>query len=126
MSIILACRLKLYCFCMFSSAKLAAAAAEKVANADGDLQHEHNRQFMNATEVTATNKNALFDAWHATYDSRKAEIQRKPKLDDFLNRYSLFLRNNETVICFVTHRILKEVNLFFFLMLVHVGFLEEN
>lgn len=98
---------------VFFSAKLAAAAAEKVANADGDLQDEHNRQFMNATEVTATNKNALFDAWHATYDSRKAEMQRKPKLDDFLNRYSLFLRSNETVIFFKTHRILKEVNFFF-------------
>ena len=32
---------------MFSRAKLAAAAAVKVANADGDLRDEHNRQFMN-------------------------------------------------------------------------------
>ena len=55
---------------VFFSAKLAAAAAEKVANADGDLQDEHNRQFMNATEVTATNKNALFDAQPLTILAR--------------------------------------------------------
>ena len=82
---------------MFSRAKLAVAATENVANADRDLRDEHNRQFLNASEVTATNKNELFDAWHATYDSSKAEMQRTPKLDDFLNRYSLFLRSNETI-----------------------------
>ena len=86
---------------MFSMAKLAAAAAEKVENTDGDLQDEHKRQFMNASEVTATNKNALFDAWHATYDSRKAEMQRKPKLGDFINRYSLFFtkQRNGKMLC---------------------------
>ena len=107
-------------------AKLAAAAAEKVENEDGDLQDEHKRQFMNATEVTATNKNALFDAWHATSDSRKAEMQRNPKLDDFLNRYSLFFtkQRNGKMLCNALD-LKNEVKKFFF-MLVYLGFLEEN
>ena len=77
-------------------ARLAAEATPAV-DQENDRADEENRRFINASELTSTNKEAILQRHLTSYRSRQTFLATKPSLKAFLDRFTIFLRCNESV-----------------------------
>lgn len=97
-----------------------AAEAMPIVDQENDREDEENRRFINACELTSTNKEAILQRHLTTYRSRQTFLGTKPSLKSFLERFTIFLRCNESVKC---------LPLFFkfnFFLTLHIRFLDQH
>ncbi len=89
------------CSCSFHVLFRARLAAEAmpIVDQENDRADEENRRFINACELTSTNKEAILQRHLTTYRSRQTFLGTKPSLKSFLERFTIFLRCNESVKC---------------------------